>query len=347
MSDAASCPVCACALSAPVEVCVACHTPHHADCARFVGRCSVFGCGAYDFIALDGAAAAILMPQAPLEMVSTDDALGAVEERATLPEVLRPPGLGRSIPDRIVAATQLLIQNPKASVPVGALLLLFSLLPTLIPGGAGVVMGLLHTIGWLLGQALIVIMLMSRAQGKDPTLDQAMVVANERCRRIVVTGLASCTIVGTAMVAGLLMTLSGFISSSWLMVAGGSLLTLFGLKKFVSWSLVTIIAAMGHDEEPQNALTRSTELIALGRTQASFSVLVFFFGAALLSAMLPLHLRFLATTLVGLVSTAYWTLFYMETRRLHQSTFLPFAPAGYLPPARRQIAPAKAGVGNA
>lgn len=336
MSSPANCPVCASELSGPIEICTTCHQPHHTDCARFVGRCAVFGCGAYEFMAIDGAAAGFPVQAAPIELTSTDDAARAIAEAKSGPVAVpaHKRELGRSIPERMVAAVQLLVQNPKASVPVGALLLVFSMLPALIPGAAGLLMALFHTVGWLIGQALIVIMLVSRAQGKDPSLEQAMVVANERCRRVVLTGLTSCTVVGAAMVSGVLMTLAGMLSASWMMVAAGSLMTLFGFKKFVSWSLVTIIAAMGEDEEPQNALSRSTELVSLGRTQAAMSVVAFFFGAMFMSAALPSFLRFVVTTGVGLVSTTYWTLFYLETRRLHQSTFLPYAPAGYLPPAK-------------
>lgn len=344
-----NCPVCASELAGPVEICTTCQTPHHADCARFVGRCAVFGCGAYEFMSIDSAAAGFPVQAATLELTSTDDA-AAVVAAAPASGAVAVPGkrtLGRGIPERMLAATQLLVQNPKVSVPVGALLLMFSVLPTLIPGSAGLFMALLHTVGWLLGQALIVIMLVSRAQGKDPTFEQTLMVANERCRRIVFTGLVSCTVVGAAMVSGLLMTLGGMISQSWLMVVGGALLTLFGFKKFVSWSLVTIIAAMGHDEEPQNALARSTELVSLARTQAASSVIAFFFLAMVMSMVLPAYMRFLVTTGVGLIGTAYWTLFYLETRRLHQATFLPFAPAGYLPERRRELAAAKAGAGNA
>lgn len=349
-----NCPVCACELGGPIEICTSCHTPHHADCARFVGRCSLFGCGAYEFMALDGAAAGFAVQTTSIELEQVpDEPDSGVVAGAPRSGAVGVPGaqrcLGRTIPARMLAAAQLLAQNPQVLIPVGALLFLCSLLPVLIPGGAGLVMALLHTVGWLLGQALIVIILVSRAQGKDPTLEQALAVANERCKRIVLTGLASCIMVGSAMAAGLVMTLAGLLSSSWLMTGAGSLLTLLGFKKFVSWSLVTIVAAMGLEDEPSNALARSTQLVALARTQAALSVIAFFFGAMFLSGLLPPLMRVLVTTSVGLLATAYWTLFYLETRRLHQATFLPFAPAGYLPDSRAQVAavPAKVRAGSA
>lgn len=43
-SSSGVCPVCAMSLQEDITRCGRCETPHHADCWRYVGRCSVYGC---------------------------------------------------------------------------------------------------------------------------------------------------------------------------------------------------------------------------------------------------------------------------------------------------------------
>lgn len=45
----ARCGVCGENLACEIVICRRCHTPHHADCWQFTGRCSTYGCGCTDF----------------------------------------------------------------------------------------------------------------------------------------------------------------------------------------------------------------------------------------------------------------------------------------------------------
>jgi hypothetical protein len=38
------CPVCSGALEHGIVYCLLCGAPHHLDCWRYLGRCSLFGC---------------------------------------------------------------------------------------------------------------------------------------------------------------------------------------------------------------------------------------------------------------------------------------------------------------
>jgi hypothetical protein len=43
-AETGRCPVCG-VRAEPAVACGACHTPHHADCWAYLGRCGIFGCG--------------------------------------------------------------------------------------------------------------------------------------------------------------------------------------------------------------------------------------------------------------------------------------------------------------
>lgn len=324
------CPVCAVELAGAIEICTTCQTPHHADCAKFVGRCAMAGCGAYEFLAIDGveagytpsppppaaAAAGGTLPAPVLEPaprtpqpVSRSGAVPAVSQQAPVPAIAR----------RLGASIGLLLRNPGISIPVGVLMLLGSVLSLAALHYAGTAAWMLAQIalmfGWLIGQAVTVIMLSARARGESSSAANAIVLANQRGGRIIGTAIASGVISIVPLCMGIAMAFSGLTTLNPWLVGAGSLLTLFGFKKFVGYSLVPVIAAMGDEEEPRNALVRSTELVSTARTQAALSVVGVMFASLFVVPSLPLLVGLLLNEALALATTAYWTLFYLETRR--------------------------------
>ncbi|MBI4862541.1 MAG: hypothetical protein HY815_20115 [Candidatus Riflebacteria bacterium] len=306
-----NCPVCACPLSGAVEVCTSCQTPHHADCARFVGRCAVFGCGAYDFMTLDAEAARVFEKDAIIEAAASGADL---QIPATAPT-----GLNRGIISRVVAAGQLLRLNRSIALSLGAFITVFSLLPFPFPA-----------IGFILAQAMLVILFVSRAKGKESSFRQALALANQRGGRVVLTGVASSILTIVPAAIGL-MLLFGSLAGELLLLVPAILSLWLGFRLMVSYSLANVVAAMGREEEPNSALRRSAELVNVGRPQAAVSMLANIVAGGLIG-IIPYYLvAIVANTAFFMVSTTYWLLFYLEARRTHEQTYLPHAPDHFLP----------------
>jgi hypothetical protein len=331
------CPVCAVELAGPIDICTTCQTPHHADCARFVGRCALAGCGAYEFMSIDpveagfpaapaAAAGAPAAPEDPPPRVAAVAGGAARPVSAAVPAVVSgavpaplPVAPATAIARRISASIGLLTRNPGIAVPVGILMLIGSVIPLaalkMLGAKAWILTQVALMFGWLIGQAMTVIMLAARAQGKDHSARHALALAAQRGPRVIGTALASGVISILPLSAGIVIALSGLVGLNPLMVVAGAGLTLFGFKRFVGYSLVPIVAAMGTEDEPKDALVRSTELVATARTQAALSVVGVMFTSLVIVPMLPLFLGLLFNEALALITTAYWTLYYLEARR--------------------------------
>lgn len=322
------CPVCACPLAGAVDVCALCRTPHHQDCARFLGRCALFGCGSLEFLTLDLAAASLTVEDAALDESWPDPAV--------LARVAPSGRLHRGVGARSLAALRLLLSEPRLSL----FLLVFTLGSTVLSFGT------LGFIATLLAQALLVISFSARARGKQATIGQAAALVSQRAGRVIRAGFASWLVSWTPLSIGVCLCFMGLAGGvSIPMVLAGAVLASIGAWLSVSCCLVLPIAAMDPHEEPEGALGRSAELVRIDRGQAAVSTLVLFLLTIVAPVLAPvflaptalfLALYYVLQSIFSLFAAMYWFLFYLETRKAMGAGFLAHAPVGYLPPAPRK-----------
>lgn len=328
---AIACPVCGCELRGEIQACRDCHTPLHADCASFMGRCATFGCGGTEFVVADGDPSTAEAPAFEIVDRRPEGGGPVLVGKAT------EPTFRRGVAGRTWAGSGILAARPGVTIPLVTLLILsnsFAFIPFLT-----------QFIG-LLGQGLLVILLTAQARGKDSSVREALTLLNQRGLRVLSSGIAYSIFWSVPAILGAGLMVTGAAASSWIMGLTGLALAALSLRNAVSYSLVTVIAAMGTDEEPGNVFRRSAELVAPGRLQALAGVscfalategfawlvlmMLFWIGsptgvwAAILTVMVT-------KPILMLLSTAYWLLYYLEARRIRQTDYLPFAPHGYLP----------------
>lgn len=328
-----ACPVCWCALEPPeparagvprpatAVACLRCRAPHHADCIQFVGRCATFGCGGEEFEeyvpAPAGSLAVTLGPETPGPPAGPPAAAG---------------GLRRGIGDRFVAAFRLLAASPGIVLPMIGLQVLIEVTPAAAS---------LRGVVTLVTQAMLVVMLLARARGKQSSAREALALANQRGGRMLLCGMATALMVGVPLILGgvlLGMALdarTGGVAYLATLVGGGLALgAAFAVS--VTFSLAGIVAAMGLEEEPDNALLRSARLVAVARGQVAASgLLAFLLPLGLSLALRSPFLLSILTSPMNLLMTVYWLLFYIEARRTLQQGYLPHAAPGFLPEAPR------------
>ncbi len=334
------CPVCATRIHGVAEVCVRCQTPHHQDCAGFLGRCATFGCGAFQFATADSASMGV-------EQVSLD--AGSEPGSPALPAAST--GLRRGIWSRIKAAARLLMANPSIVVP-----LLIAMV--VVDCSLG---GILAGPAKLIVQSLLVILFVARAKGKESSLDSAFGLIWQRGWRIVWSLFkVSFITTGLGVTGALLIGFGGVMSADGgAMLLLGAAICLAGLcmvvlsvRKFFSYALVAVIAALGKEEEPGSPLARSEELFAVDVKQLMYAPVALLFvglplfllisGAAPLinvpeasNPLLSLNpLDWLSVLVVDgltLVWTMYLVLFYLEARKILQSSSLPYTSEEFIP----------------
>ncbi|MBI4859788.1 MAG: hypothetical protein HY815_05935 [Candidatus Riflebacteria bacterium] len=314
-----NCPVCACPLSGEVDVCTSCKTPHHKDCARFVGRCAMFGCGAYEFLSLDAEAAKVFVTDAIIDGRQSGADLDLTTTTRT--------GLRRGILSRLRASVQLLRCNPGIAFSLGAFVAVLNLLPMPLP-----------FLGFILGQAMLVVLFTARAKGKESTFREALSLTNQRGGRIILTGLASSFAFGIPLGIGVGLIAVGLSAFKLLFLIPGLLFALLGARLMVNYQLVPIVAAMGRDEEPDNALSRSSELVGVGFWQVAGSMLLGLLAGGALGGLLEANfplIGVLINSALFMVSNTYWLLYYLEARRVREQHYLPHAPEHFLPDGRQ------------
>lgn len=314
------CPVCASRISGDcaVQVCLLCQTPHHDDCARFIGQCSRYGCGGLRFDRmLAGHLAALQTASIELSDVSA-------ERPAAVPFT---PGLARGIGARLAAAARLLRQNPGIAAVV-----FFISFGLSLPFH-----GVLSTLAGTVGQAVTVILLAARARGKESTLREALLLTMQRGIRIVTYGFLSWMLGFTCLMTGIGLTISGLCgvmgALSTFVALCGFCLALLGFCLLVSFVLVPVLTAVGKEEEPANPLRRSHALVWADRKQAVLGMLLLFVVATVLPqiggvwlayrdfdhftvfAWSSLLFRQALHAAATLLTSAYWVLFYIEARR--------------------------------
>ncbi len=332
------CPVCATRIEGTADVCGRCQTPHHQDCARFIGRCAVFGCGAFEF----GARSVEASVQAAEATI--DGASGTFEAINAAPAALR-----RDIWERMKASARLLYANPELSAPLMAVLVVLNcFLAGLLAGPAKLVV-----------LPLLTILFVARAKGKESTFTHALSLLMQRGLRIV------WNVFKANLVFGLLLALGGMISALGISVSTGGgasaglglILALLGVlvlfaavRKYFSYSLVPVIASLGAEEEPGSPLDRSEALFNVAPKQLLYAPFVFglasipaIFVAGIAGALFGSSSKgsFLFTMdpaawvgialieAVWLCWSMYLVLYYLEARKVLQASSLPFTPEGF------------------
>ena len=349
-TEAINCPVCACALAGAVDVCSRCQTPHHVDCARFYGQCAIFGCFSAAFERSDAAqagmavAAGHLTPGEPpaaapqitrgvlgraraaLELIARNRAASV----ATLALMLATQFLAPALVQWVLAA---LLQGAfvillaarsrgKESSWKGALrlanergprMMLLGLLTSfaiMIPMGIGfgMVVGALPIalqrgvqpaapIWLVIGPGLGCLLLSTVSRKQRPTAFQSLYFM---------------------MVMPVLIALPNvFDTVPGFCLSFGLLLILLGVTVGIRLSLVGVVAAVGREEEPGNAFTRSMQLTATAPGQV-LTVLVLASGlGGVMGGLIGVGRLFIAIqSALQLWISAYWLLFYIEARRV-------------------------------
>lgn len=335
------CPVCATRIVGLAELCVRCRTPHHQDCARFLGRCAVFGCGAFQFSTGD-ALSALQTEQVTLDG-APEPVIGAAPHATT--------GLKRRVWSRIRASARLLWGNPSITVPLLVALVLVDCVLSGILGGPAK----------LVAQSVLVILFVARAKGKDSNLQSGLGLLWSRGGRIL-WSLFKATLsygflgwVGTLICGVSVAAASAGGAASVLGLLGmlcGACVLLLAVRKYFAYSLVPVVAALGATEEPGSPLARSEELSAVDLKQLIYGPMAILALAAPVVVVAgvvaslfeePGPARMLITTNPGewlgmlgfevltLVWTMYLILYYLEARKMLQAASLPFAPEEMVP----------------
>lgn len=338
------CPVCASEIVRMAHVCSRCRTPHHADCAGFIGRCAVFGCGGAAFEEQSLGAAMLHVPSSEAD----------APESISVSNTSTKPKLRRGIGGRLVAACRLAMGNPGIFLPLLALSatcnFAFGILAAFVTP---------QTI-----QCLLVILLISRAKGKESSLGWAVGALVRRLPRIlwnfVIVGLT----VGFLMSVGGMLWMAAYsafgnqqVVAGMVAVALGALVLWKSMDRAAVLQLSQIVAALGTEEEPGNPRDRSEELIGVGYWQAFATFFLFCFGGGMLGGavgylkviLLSSHGPFAASAssvpmkaafdlfghavvgAMGLLASTFWMLFYLEARKARQPLDLAFTSPEFVP----------------
>ncbi|MBI4861015.1 MAG: hypothetical protein HY815_12280 [Candidatus Riflebacteria bacterium] len=311
------CPVCGDRVHDAVALCVKCRTPHHPDCAEFVGTCAVFGCGDRRFERVEAASARI-------DQVVD---LSAGPDRGGLAPPTPGAAVRRSILARLAATAALLSAH---AGPAVTLLLGMTVLDTVITQmtwgrwsgfsmlGYFMTSALPMALVNSLAKAFLVIYLVARSRGKESGVGQTLELLWERGGRIV-----RVTAAVTVLIWLPYLSFGVDHRSAWFPWC-------IDWVAFLFLVLAPIVAAMAPQEEPTNALLRSVRLVSRRLFQAAVSEGLFTLLFHLISLVatrvldwrmvlsMPLGLLGyrLIINVVAIFSTIYWLLFYLEVRRL-------------------------------
>jgi hypothetical protein len=306
----------------------------------------VFGCIGSTFSfseePIRNSAASVESPEKGLPLVAARDHTSA---------------LRRGLVGRFKAAIHLLITLPVASAVI---LLLNSLAELVYPGAAGLLL-------YPLAQAVLVIIVIARAQGKESSIGLVLSLLIVRLPRIswayvrMMVGVYFWMLLSILCVSGSFKVL--FEEPTTLGVAAllvGTIASAMTLNRMVNYSLVEVVAALPKETEPGCPLRRSTDLVNVCRRQtlvAGLSLVAFSSLIALvtenvigrtyivhhehfgLSLQIPTHWTWLVrgtsallSSVATLVSSAFWILFYIEAVKATRPSLLPFVPSDLVPP---------------
>jgi hypothetical protein len=331
-SNVVHCPVCSCALAGEAAVCDRCQTPHHTDCARFIGQCAVFGCGGRAFATGTLSGALVQVTDAAVIEVPPD----APPEPAPDPDRMLPvpaQRLNRGAFRRTIAAVQLLLSNPRIA---GPLLIPNVIIAVLNPNAV------VNALVAAFVQGALVIGMLAQAGGKERGWSEINALMAPRWHRIWRAALSSGVRIYVPITAGVIL----ICVSMWapaanvLALIAGALFLLRGMRNQIVYSLATVVGCMGEDD-PDAALPRSVALMrphwgaavasyALGSVAIVAMVVAIALGASLGEPVATL-IGALLLSVFNVVVATYWFLFYLEARRSVQRTFLPHAPQHFLP----------------